>query len=82
MEDVLESIKREMGKDHALYVNNQLQDALKRSKELRAGLPDFSDAIDPFTDMPLLDERIANTQAKDQVDSPLSPISLFAQIIC
>jgi len=70
MEDILESIKREIGEDHALYVNNQLQDALKRSKELRAGLPDFSDAIDPFTYMPLLDERIANTQAKDQVDSP------------
>ncbi len=66
VEEVLRSIWRDMGRDHALYVKDQLQEALKRSEELRGSLPQFSDAIDPFAEMPAIHERNA-TQTKDQV---------------
>jgi hypothetical protein len=82
MEEALQSIKREMGEDHASYVSSQLQDAVKRSNELQAGLPDFSDAIDPFADMPPFDERNATAQVEDPVGSPLFAISIFKRIIC
>lgn len=77
MEEILQSVKREMGEDHALYVNNQLQDAIKRSRELQVNLPDYSNAVDPFVDMPPLEEKNANPQVKDQVGSALSPVSAF-----
>jgi hypothetical protein len=82
MEEILQSIKREMGEDHAAFVNTQLKDASKRCKELQASLPDVSDAIDPFAEMPPLCERNANAQVKDQVDFPLSPISVLKPITC
>ena len=83
MEEILQSIKREMGEDHAMCVSNRLQDALKRNKELQASLPDFSDAIDPFANMPPLDERNSNAQVEDRVGSLLSPVvPVFTKITC
>lgn len=82
MEEILQLIKREMGEDHAVFVNTQLKNASKRGKELQASLPDLSDAVDPFAEMPPLGERNANAQVKDKVCSPLSPISVLKQIAC
>ena len=58
-----------MGQDHAAYVQNQLQDASKRRKELQASFPDFSDAIDPFSEMQLRYERTSTAHNNDQVGS-------------
>jgi hypothetical protein len=69
MEEVLQSVRHDMGQDHAAYVQNQLQDASKRRKELQASFPDFSDAIDPFSEMQLIDERNSTAYDSDQVGS-------------
>jgi hypothetical protein len=55
MEDILQLIKKDMEGDHAAYVNSQLVGALKRSSELQECLPDFTDNIDPFSNIPPLD---------------------------
>lgn len=60
-----------MRENHAKYVNNQVQDASKRSKEIQASMPDLSDDIDPFVHMPSLDERNAAAKVQNQVGSPL-----------
>lgn len=67
-----------MRQDHAVHVKNQLQDASKRSKELQTSLPDFSDAVDPFSEIPLMDERNATAQVKNQVGSQCLNSSLYA----
>jgi hypothetical protein len=69
MEEVLQSVRHDMGQDHAAYVQNQLQDASKRRKELQASFPDFSDAIDPFSGMQLIDERNSTEHDNHQVGS-------------
>ena len=71
MEEALQSIKREMRENHAKYVNNQLQDALKISKEIQASMPDLSDDIDPFVHIPPLDGRNATAKVQNQVGFPL-----------
>jgi hypothetical protein len=69
MEKVLQSVRHDMGQDHAAYVQNQLQDASKRREELQASFPDFSDAIDPFSEMHLIDERNSTAHDNNQVGS-------------
>jgi hypothetical protein len=65
MEDVLESVKKDMEADHAAYVYTQLLAALKRSNELQESLPDFRDKVDPFANMPPIDEKINETMEID-----------------
>lgn len=79
MEEVLQSVRHDMGKDHAAYVQNQLQGASKRWKELQASFPDFSDAIDPFSEMQPIDERNSSAHDNNQVSSWLSASPGFIQ---
>jgi hypothetical protein len=69
MEEVLRSVRHDMGQDHAAYVQNRLQDASKRRRELQASFPDFSDAIDPFSEMQLIGERNSTEHGNYQVGS-------------
>jgi hypothetical protein len=81
MEEVLQSVRHDMGQDHAAYVQNQLQYASKRRKELRASFPNFSDTIDPFSEMQLIDERNSIAHDNDPVGSWLSATPGFIQIV-
>jgi hypothetical protein len=67
-----------MGKDHGVYVKNQLGNASKRSIELQAGQPDFSEAIDPFSDMAPMNEKMATSHAKHLVSSQSLNSRLYA----
>jgi hypothetical protein len=70
MEDILQSIKQEMERDHAVYVNAQLLGAMETSNELRKCLPNFSDDVDPFASMHPLDSNThATMETSDRVGS-------------